>query len=99
MAESVRTEIASVIDALGGNSVIQDLFEVSPSAVSNWRAAGQFPATTYVAFQALLVDRTVKAPARLWGMRGFVGPIPGKPRRRAKKTPARRAPARPRSAA
>lgn len=35
--------VSQVIDAFGGTSATARLFNVGPSAVSNWRAAGAFP--------------------------------------------------------
>lgn len=35
--------VSDVIDALGGNTPVAALFGVGTSAVSNWRAQGEFP--------------------------------------------------------
>jgi len=58
-----------IIDILGGNSVVADLTESKPNAVSNWRRQGFFPANTFVALRCALADRGIDAPPSLWGMR------------------------------
>lgn len=35
--------VNEVIDALGGTAKAAELFDVTPPAVSNWRAEGKFP--------------------------------------------------------
>lgn len=55
-----------VIDALGGTGKVAALFGVLPSAVSNWRAAGEFPARmhyrVYEACQRAGIDWRPPAP-------------------------------------
>ena len=57
-----------VIDALGGNVVVAAITETSSSAISNWRAAGKFPARTYLLLKAELKARNLVAPDYLWAM-------------------------------
>jgi hypothetical protein len=58
----------AVIDALGGNTSVSRLFGFWPSAVSNWRNDGRFPADTYPVFEAALagLDPPRSASRELW---------------------------------
>jgi hypothetical protein len=60
-----RAQVDTIIEELGGTVEVARLAQVVPSAVSNWRRFGRFPAYTYV----LLAGRVrAPAPAYLWGM-------------------------------
>jgi hypothetical protein len=48
------TTVASVVDALGGNTKLAKRLGRTPHAVSYWKAQGSFPAVTYLAIQDLL---------------------------------------------
>jgi len=66
------TNIASVedvIDALNGNVAVAEITSASLTAVYNWRAAGKFPADTYLLIQDELRARGRVAPDHLWPMR------------------------------
>jgi hypothetical protein len=61
-----RAQVDMIIEELGGTVEVARIVQVVPSAVSNWRRFGRFPAYTYV----LLAGRDLRAPtpAYLWGM-------------------------------
>jgi hypothetical protein len=60
---------SEVMDALGGNTGVRMLTGSTANAVSNWRAFGTFPSSTYVVMLAALNARGKTAPASLWKMR------------------------------
>jgi transposase-like protein len=60
-----QKQVDHLIEELGGTCEVARMFDVVPSAVSNWRRAGQFPARTYV---PLATQLKVAPPAYLWGM-------------------------------
>jgi hypothetical protein len=66
-----REQVKKIIDALGGNGELAHELGVVPSAVSNWRRAGRFPATTYLEMSFLLEDvkPPLDAPPHLWGQK------------------------------
>jgi hypothetical protein len=68
--ESRREQVASLIQVLGGTSALARLVDVVPSAVSNWRRLGRFPARLYLQMRDELADRGVFAERHLWGMSG-----------------------------
>jgi hypothetical protein len=68
--ESRREQVASLIQVLGGTSALARLVDVVPSAVSNWRRLGRFPARLYLQMRDELADRGVLAERHLWGMSG-----------------------------
>lgn len=62
------TSPADVIDELGGNRAVAEMFGYAdPRRVFNWRST-RLPARTYVAMQAALKARGLRAPDSLWGM-------------------------------
>lgn len=64
------TTTGEVIDALGGNAVVAEMTKAkNKNVIYNWRAAGKFPANTYILFQSELRHRNLTAPDRLWAMR------------------------------
>ena len=63
------TSVEDVIDALGGNVMVAEITSASLTAVYNWRAAGKFPADTYLLLQDELRARGRVAPDYLWPMR------------------------------
>ena len=58
-----------VMDALGGNQGSAAVTGYAPKAVSNWRKAQKFPATTDATMISALQERGFDAPASLWGMK------------------------------
>lgn len=56
------TDMATIIAALGGTTKAAALFGVTKSAVSNWKAAGCFPAGKRYDASRLLADRGIAAP-------------------------------------
>jgi hypothetical protein len=65
-----RKQISSLIDALGGTCEVARQVGVVPSAVSNWKRAGRFPARLYVQMRRKLKACGVTADSHLWGMHG-----------------------------
>ena len=63
-----RNEIDEIILGLGGTVVVAKLAGVVPSAVSNWRRLGRFPARTYILFSGRLAGMKKSAPGYLWGL-------------------------------
>jgi DNA-binding transcriptional regulator YdaS (Cro superfamily) len=61
--------VDEVIDALGGTSATAKILGFKPTRVSNWRAAGRFPADTFVALTEALERVGKKATRSLWNMR------------------------------
>jgi hypothetical protein len=59
---------AEVIDELGGASIVAQLVGRTSPAVRNWRASGDFPATTYLIIRNALAEKGKTAPAALWRM-------------------------------
>lgn len=58
-----RMKTASeVIDALGGTTATAKIFGVLPSAVSNWRAAGMFPAALHYRVFRVCQARNIDLP-------------------------------------
>jgi hypothetical protein len=70
-AKTRRTQVSKIIDALGGNGELARKLEVVPSAVSNWRRHGRFPAVHYLEMSFLLeeVKPPIEAPPYLWGQK------------------------------
>jgi hypothetical protein len=60
-----QKQVDHLVEELGGTCEVAQLMGVVPSAVSNWRRAGQFPARTYLPLATRL---KVAPPAYLWGM-------------------------------
>jgi len=60
-----QKQVDCLVDELGGTCEVARMLDVVPSAVSNWRRAGRFPARTYVPLATRL---KVAPPAYLWGM-------------------------------
>ncbi len=61
--------VDAVIDALGGTKAVASLTRRKwNSAVSNWKAEGAFPTTTYTILKAELEAIGLSAPDRLWKM-------------------------------
>ena len=60
--------ISEVIRTLGGTKAVADMFDVVPSAVSNWRSLGRFPARTYMQLTRKLKTKGKHVPAHLGGM-------------------------------
>jgi hypothetical protein len=68
-----------VIDALGGNSAVQQLIgAASRQTVSNWRRFKTFPSNTHAVMSAALTAIGKEAPRSLWGQ---VGPERARARR------------------
>jgi hypothetical protein len=64
----ILTSVDTVIDTLGGNLAVAKLFNTAPSAVSNWRGTGRFPARTYVLIQTELDKKNLLGSDGLWAM-------------------------------
>jgi hypothetical protein len=63
------TTSADVIDVLDGLDGVRLLTGCkSTKVVHNWKAAGVFPARTYVVMTWALQKKRKSAPAALWGM-------------------------------
>ncbi len=57
-----------VMDMLGGTNAVAALTKRKPTAASNWRKFGRFPANTYLVMRDALAEDGFDAPASLWGM-------------------------------
>jgi hypothetical protein len=69
MAQELHT-VKEVVEALGGTTAVKALTGGSYlSAVSNWKRRGTFPASTHYVLTRALSERSLRAPASLWGMR------------------------------
>jgi hypothetical protein len=77
-AKKRREQVKKIIDALGGNGELARELDVVPSAVSNWRRAGRFPATTYLEMSFLIksLKSPIEAPPYLWGQKARKEKIP-----------------------
>jgi hypothetical protein len=58
------TTAGEVIDALGGTSAVAEIFDVWPSAVSNWRKLG-FPAWTHSRITRVCGERGIEIAVEL----------------------------------
>jgi len=58
-------EVKDVIDALGGTAAAARLFDVGPSAVSNWKRENAFPERIHFRLFKLCQERGVKLPEKL----------------------------------
>jgi DNA-binding transcriptional regulator YdaS (Cro superfamily) len=65
-----RKQVSNLVDALGGTCQLARLVGVVPSAVSNWKREGRFPARLYVQMRRKLRARGVTVDNHLWGMNG-----------------------------
>jgi hypothetical protein len=72
MAPKQLTTTDAVIDFLGGEHLLADLFGLYPQAVAHWRNFEVFPASTYVPLKKLLRRRHRDAPDELWAMKKLV---------------------------
>ena len=55
-----------IVDGLGGNKAAADLLEVTPSMITRWRKAGQFPARKMEVIQAELARKGATAVRTLF---------------------------------
>jgi hypothetical protein len=69
-SKSRRKQVSNLVDALGGTCQLARLAGVVPSAVSNWKRTGRFPARLYVQMRRKLKARGMTADIHLWGMNG-----------------------------
>jgi hypothetical protein len=69
MTLTMITTAVEVMEALGGNVGVGRLTGGKPSAVSNWKTFGKFPANQYVVMIEALRERGFDAPPSLWGMK------------------------------
>lgn len=62
--------VAEVLDALGRNNEIQELFDppLPANVVAMWRVRQRLPPRTYVVLRKHLKSKGHKAPATLWSM-------------------------------
>ena len=58
---------SDIIDKLGGTTATARLFGVLPSAVSNWRADGKFPARLHYRLHLEAEQRGIEIPPVLLG--------------------------------
>jgi hypothetical protein len=65
-----QKQVAAIIDELGGTTYVARFVSVVPSAVSNWRKNGRFPARTYLQLTRELKTKKAPIPSYLWGMEG-----------------------------
>ena len=64
------TSTAEVIDELGGNLAVAELFKDGRAkTVWHWRKTNSFPSNTYLAIREALLAKGKTAPDSLWGMR------------------------------
>jgi hypothetical protein len=61
--------VANLVDLLGGTAAVAREFDVVPSAVSNWKRVGRFPARTYVHIVHKLQGKGIFPPSYLWSMK------------------------------
>jgi hypothetical protein len=61
-----RAQVGAIVEELGGTVEVARIAQVVPSAVSNWKRFGRFPAYTFVLFASRALR--APAPAYLWGM-------------------------------
>lgn len=61
------TTIVDVIDVLGGREATANLTGRTPNAVTNWRAFGEFPPSTYLVIGDALRKLGFSASVGLWG--------------------------------
>jgi len=68
MIRALKT-VDDVVDALGGTAKVARLIEGSQQSVSNARASGRLPPTTFVVMTDALAKISCEAPAKLWSMK------------------------------
>jgi len=66
MARTNLSTIDKVIDALGGVDAVARMTRRGATAVHNWRADRQFPASLYLKMIKRLHRRGYTAPSALW---------------------------------
>lgn len=64
----VLETVDAVIEALGGRMAVAALIDRSPQQITNCRASGTFPPTTYLVMTEALAARQRRALPRLWRM-------------------------------
>jgi hypothetical protein len=64
-----RQSVSGIVDSLGGTFAFARLIGKPPRTVSNWKAAGLFPAKEYVALNTMLAERGVSVPPTLFSMK------------------------------
>lgn len=64
--DQVLTSAGAVIDKLGGDKHVAQMFDVSPKAANNWRCFNRFPARTYPTIAEALEEMNCAAPRDLW---------------------------------
>lgn len=57
--------VSDIIDQLGGTGAVARIFGVGAPAVSNWRAAGRFPARQHYRLFRLCRERGITIPEEL----------------------------------
>lgn len=62
--------VAEVIEKLGGTSKTAEIFDVGPSAVSNWKRDGRFPARLHYRISRELAARGEAVDPALFGEEG-----------------------------
>lgn len=52
--------VPEVIEALGGTAAVAELFDVTPPAVSNWKAEGKFPPSRHLEIYEICQERGIR---------------------------------------
>lgn len=60
--------VTAVIEALGGDAATRLLTGRKQNYISNWKAAGRFPAPTFLIISNELDLRGYRASPKLWGI-------------------------------
>lgn len=66
-ARALKTA-GEVIDALGGTQATANLTGRKAQHVTNWRASGRLPASTFLVLSKELEERGKSAPPSVWGI-------------------------------
>lgn len=74
---AVLKTAGEVIDVVGGTAAAARLTGGSMGSVSNWRASGRLPPTTFLIFQFALSLKGAIAPSMLWGIRPVTAIVDG----------------------
>lgn len=64
-SKPILQNVDEIIECAGGTTAVARRFGRDPRVVSNWRKRG-FPPATFTAWQKILSEIGVSAPAELW---------------------------------
>lgn len=59
-------KVNEVVRAFGGTTAMAKFFEVTPSAVSNWKRAGKFPDRLHYRLDRAAAERGIVLPADIF---------------------------------